>query len=651
MIISLILVLLILIFGYFGFGLFLLKKTKLKLALEEELVIGSILSISLVTSLVALLGQFVSTKAYLLLIPVFILGATEYKKIFNIFKTLGSLIKKNIVGTIFFVLSILVLSSTLIFSHFNSHGNLVLQEIHDSVWHVALIENLQESIPPLHPSSDSVVLNNYHYFYDLFLSGIVKYSNISEFVLYFQVSVILLSTLLVGSAFVVGKKLRDTFAGYLLVGSTVFIGSISYIIPLLFHPEQPWGESSFWVSQTLVMIVNPQVIYTLAVTYIFILLVSKLELIKKLNKENLPKYFWLHTIIIVLTATSIGFKSYAWVILSFVYAFVLLRELIKYKSIYPILVGLVYSLISVPFVWLITRFAGSSFFYAPLWFTDSMIESPDRVNYLEWKFLKDHYLFKKNWPRLWILEAKKIALFYFGNLGIRSLFIGLPVFYILKKFRKNINWVLVNYIFVGILFSSIFPLLFLQRGTVWNSIQFWYYTLIFANILFVLFLSKLLKNKSKILVAFVLAVLFIAAIPTGVKTIQDKTRKPFELDSRFVSVLNEIDSSENILICPEGYPAYHSALIKVLTPASVYLANPSQLELVGSDDDIIQEYEEIFKQRNSIEFKKLIEKEDITKIICNDKHQVNIINEMLISTEENKELDDKQIEGWHIINL
>ena len=647
--IQILLILCILLFGYLGFGLLILKKLQLIFSKGEKLILATVVSISLVTALIALVGQFVSTTAFYLLVPVFLLGATQYKEVMQILYTLYLSIKTNIVGSVILLFLTLIFTTTLIFSGFKPDGSLAFQEIHDSVWHIALVENLLESIPPKHPSTDTILLHNYHYFYDLFLSGFAKITNISHFILYFQLSVLFLSSTLVGSAFILGKKLQDAVSGYILATVTILFGSVSYLIPVFFHPEQPWGESSFWVSQTFVMIVNPQVIYTLTVTYLVLLLIFYLEKIKKLTLQNKKQYFGLHFLIIILSATSIGFKSYAFVILSVLYAVVLLREIIKHKSYLPILIGLLYSVVSLPFMWLITRFASNSFFYEPLWFTNTMIESPDRVNYLEWKFLQDHYLFKKNWPRLWMLEAKKIAIFYIGNLGVRVLFVGLPLLALFKKYRKEINWVFVSYIFIAFLFSSIFPLLFLQKGIVWNSIQFWYYALLFANVLFVFLLIKIFKAHSKKLLLAVFTVLLFASIPTTLRTLQEKTNKPFTLEKEIVQELQQLDDSNIILLCSEGSAVYHSALVKVITPAKVYLANPSQLELVGSDVSIAQEYEEMINKNNAAELQKIISSQNITTILCSDRHLTNKFESMLSSLNIN--IKSTEIDKWQIIEL
>ncbi|PIQ81177.1 MAG: hypothetical protein COV78_01640 [Candidatus Pacebacteria bacterium CG11_big_fil_rev_8_21_14_0_20_34_55] len=640
---------LIIIFGYSGFGLFLIKKIKLKLSLNEKLILATILGISLATTLVAFLGQFISTNAYYILLPIFLIGVTQYMTLIEIFRSLFKSIKHNILGSLFILFSIFIFTTTIIFSYSRPDGSFVFQEVHDSVWHIALIQNLQKSIPPAHPSTNTIILNNYHYFYDLFLGGIAKFTSLSEFILYYQVSVIFLSAVLVGSAYILGRNLKDSFSGYLLVGATVFIGSISYIIPLLFHPDQPWGESSFWVSQTLVMIVNPQVIYTLALTYLVVLLINKLNLFPKITLDNKKDYILLNILIIILVATSIGFKSYSWVILSVVYAAVLLCEFVKHKSFLPIFLGLLYIIVSFPTVWLITLFKGNTFFYSPLWYTNSMIESPDRVNYIEWKFLQDLYIFKKNWIELIVLEIKKIIVFYLGNLGIRSLFFAFPLLAMSKKVRENINWKILCYIFFGFLFSSIFPLLFLQKGTVWNSIQFWYYSLIFADILFVMFISEILRNKSKAFIRFIIIIFLVLALPTSIKTLIVKSQGSFVFNSEMISMLSKLDESDSIMICPEGSYLYNSSIVKTLTSANIFIANPSQIEILGEDNNIDATLHEIITKNKIAEFREIINNQNINILLCSDDHLTNRFIEMLSTSD--KQIKADSVGSYKLINL
>ncbi len=613
---------LLLLFSYYGFGLFLISRIKIKFSIIERLVFSFALSISILSSLIALFGQLIGPNSYYFLVIAGLLGLSEYKNIFKDLILIWNKILSNKVASIFFLVTGLIFSSTLIFSGKLNDSSMRFQEVHDSVWHISLIQNLQYSIPPVHPSSEDTILTNYHYFYDIFLAGFDKFSTIPVFILYYQFSVLFLSFFIILSAYVLGNKIGGKWIGYYLSGFTIFVGSFAYLIPY-FNPGQTWHESSFWVSQTLVMIVNPQIIFTIAITHLFIYLLLVL-----INKDfNSKDYYKFHGMIILLTATSLGFKSYSWVILTTVYAFYLLVEVIKYKSFKTFKIGLLYIFVSLPIVWLITRFNNSSFFYEPFWFTNSMIESSDRVNYLEWKFLQDHYLFKKNWIRFYEIEIKKILIFYLGNLGIRSIFLLTPIIFFFNKNKKTDNFSL--YLLFGFLFSSIFPLLFLQKGTVWNSIQFWYYALIFANVLAVKFIVKILKNKSKKIAIIFTLIIFLLAIPTSIKTILDKNKTPFKLGNEEANYLKSLSDKDYILICPDDSVFFQTSLVNSLTDAKVYLANVEQLKLVEESLSASENYEYIFEKQDIIELQKIIENKKATRLVCSDTNLSNKVSNML----------------------
>lgn len=619
----------IFILSYVLFGYFLLRFLNIEKHLDamERVVISPILGISFVASCIALAGEVFSTSAYFILFLTAALGISAAKFFYRDIHLILQSLKHRKQSVFLGLLLIGIFSSTLIFSHYKSGGSLQLQELHDSIWHVALIENLQDAIPPVHPSTSQISLNNYHYFYDLFLASIIRYSILTPFVAYFQLSVLLLSLLLICSTYILGRRIHSRLAGILLSLFTVITGSFAYLIPI-FNPGQIWHESSFWVSQTLVMIVNPQIIYTLAVSSVVFLFLYIL------NRENLSKseQFAVHILLIILISTSIGFKSYAWVILSVVYAAYLLLELLRKKSYKSILMGLLYVFISLPFMWMITGFETGSFFYEPLWYTNTMIESPDRVNYLEWKFLQDHYVATNNWIRLTILETQKILIFYLGNLSIRSLFFILPVLLLMNGKAKNKYAIFTVLLFVGFLFSTIFPLLFLQKGTVWNSIQFFYYGLLFANIGLVLALVIGVKKfKLDKYFPIIIVLLVLLSLPTSVKTVRDKVVDPFILSGDETSFLSELHESDSISICPDGSDFYKTSLVKAISPAQVYLANPSQIALVGSDTSIQDEYEELYRQKNVADLKRFYSENDINYIICTDESQSKDLGERLMT--------------------
>lgn len=622
-------------------GTWMLDRSGLKLSIFESLILGTVVTIASYTSIIVFLGLFFGVTVYFLLLVPFVFGLLLLPFFVKKLQMMIIQIKSNFTYVLVGSIATLIILSTLALSGISKNGVTFFQEVHDSSWHLALIQELQEFIPPLHPSDPTIVLKNYHYFYDVFLAGIKYITHVPLLPLYFQLSTVLLTTLLLASSFILGNRILGKISGLLLVFLTAFAGSFAYFIPY-FNPGQMWHESSFWVSQTATMIVNPQIFFTLSVCYLFAfitLLIFRYPKSKKIDK----KYLLLHVLLIVLSATSIGFKSYAFVILSTVYAFVLIFEFIYRKSFYLVLLAASYILVSLPFVWLITEFKTGTFFYLPLWYLDSMIESPDRVNYLEWKFLEDHYRFKQNWLRVYEIKIKELVIFYIGNLGIRSLFLLLPFgMFFYKQKVQDLRFILL--IFFAFLGSSIFPLLFLQTGTVWNSIQFWYYALIFANILCLITVKVFASYLPKKYLYPLLTIIILLAVPTTVKTIYDKNRSYEKVTNNQIELLQSFGSDQTIAICPEGTSLYQTALVKGISQAQIVVANPFQLELVSASQENAVSYLNIFAQKNREQLTELINKHAVSVVLCSQESESKNVTEML-------QQQPSEVDTWKVFYL
>lgn len=491
------------LFAYLGFGLFLLRFFKLKLSVLEKLLFSTVLSISLLSLAFVLLGYLVGALAYYLLIPCLIIGIFSLWRERQLFYQFWLLVKKRPFLSFLILLAIISLSSGLLFSGTVRQGYLLLQDTYDSPWHLSLIKESLRNLPPRHPSNPKILLNNYHYFYDVFLASLGFLSGLPILKLHYQLGQLLMATLLVLSAVVFGRRLKSNRASALLVFFTVFAGNFAYFIPL-FLPNQNWSESSFWVSQTFSMMVNPQLVFSFATFYLILILLTK-DFYKKPAR---------HYLMMALILPSIGFKSYGWILMSLLYAIDLLINFYRDRKFRYISYGLIYLILALPLIYLMTGFKNNSFFYHPLWFIDTMVEAPDRLNHLKWRFLLDHYLLTKNYLRIFALRVMQIAIFYLGNLGTRAIFLFFPIWRLIKRKTWKKHQPLADIVFILFLISSIFPLLFLQRGTVWNTIQFWYYSLIFANILAVLVYLKLSKNWKKWQKSLALILLVLLSIPS-----------------------------------------------------------------------------------------------------------------------------------------
>ena len=610
-------VLLTFLFAYLGFGLFLLKFFKLKFSPLERLLFAMVLSISLLSLGFVLLGYLVGTLAYYLLIPCLVIGAFSLRQERRLFSQIWLQLKKRPLLSFLILLAITSLSTGLFFSGSVRQGYLLLQDTYDSPWHLSLIKESLRNLPPRHPSNPKILLNNYHYFYDVFLASLGFLSKLPILNLHYQVGQLLMATLLILSAIVFGRRFKSNKASAFLVFFTAFVGNFAYFIPL-FLPNQAWSESSFWVSQTFSMMVNPQLVFSFVTFYLILTLLTK-DFYKKPAR---------HYLMIALILPSIGFKSYGWILMSLLYAMDLLINFFKEKKIRYIIYGLIYLILALPLIYLMTGFKSNSFFYHPLWFIDTMVEAPDRLNHLKWRFLLDHYLLTKNYPRIFALRAVQIAIFYLGNLGTRAIFLLFPIWRLIKRKAWKKHQPLADLLFILFLISSIFPLLFLQRGTVWNAIQFWYYSLIFANILAVLVYLKLSKNWKKWQQTVALILLIALSVPSYLHANFYRWQSFKKIPENQVQLLTNLAADEKIMICPDGSWWYRHSIVSALTPAEVYLADSGQVNLLNLSLQDFEDFEELFLKKDLANLEKLIREEEIDHILCADENFSSFIKKL-----------------------
>lgn len=572
---------------YLSFGVYLTRFLKIKLTHLEKILIGVYTALAINSAIFFLIGHVIGSRVYFFSLIPLIIGFIKLKYLKS---TLTQIFKQALHYKFLSALAftaIIGLAGTLAFSWISTESGLSFQsgQLHDSVWHIALINKLESNIPPEHPSNFTLLVTNYHYFYDLIIAGMSKVFYLDATTLYFQVFPFILTTLLAGSAAALGKRLKNVFTSGYLLFLTFFAGSFAYLIPL-FLPKNTWHDSSFWVTQTFGMMVNPQNILTFGLTYV-VLLLMLLDL--KNNKES---SLIIQVILILLISTSLGFKSYSFMVLSILYGFYLLMKIIDLKSLLPVVFGLVFTAVSLPFIWLITGFKSSAFIFEPLWFVDTMVESPDRLNHLKWTFMEDHYRLKNNWLRVWELKIKQLLIFYGGNLGIRILSLGIVPLLLYKKLKAQKIYLLV---LAGFLFSSIFPLLFIQRGVVWNTIQFWYYSLIFANIFTALVLGWIHQQligfglyKKIALISFLLMVVSLS-LPTVVSIARIKYLELETITAAELELLKKIQPQDKIIVHPGQTRYFQTSLVSAITQAQMLHADPVQLILMDYPVDEVED--------------------------------------------------------------
>ena len=119
--------------------------------------------------------------------------------------------------------------------------------------------------------------------------------------------------------------------------------------------------------------------------------------------------------------------------------------------------------------------SGSLLEFKPFWFTHSLIESYDKLFLPQIASLRANLAqnpFSYKLPVLIGIELSLFLLFIVGNLGFRVLSI-----FSIKKIKSQNNTEIHQFILIIILLGIIIPTFFVQKGTAWNTIQFFYYSL------------------------------------------------------------------------------------------------------------------------------------------------------------------------------
>ncbi|MBI2086490.1 hypothetical protein HYT74_04060, partial [Candidatus Daviesbacteria bacterium] len=330
---------------------------------------------------------------------------------------------------------------------------------HDGLWHMALINQLMKSVPPENPIFAGEILKNYHYFYDLLVAATSFATGIPVSDLLFRFYPLIFSLGLgIGTYYLVkGSKLAILFSLYLVY----FAGSFGWIVEFIKF-RHLGGESAFWANQSISFNLNPPFAISLLIVIAILLLLP--------NQKNILA-------LIILSGTLVAFKAYAalLILLSFLLTGLFKRDL-KYLAVF-------FAGSSLAAVLFFSNFSLGKqlFIFSPFWFIHSMIDSPDRVGWARVTLARVAGWESGNWFKFLAAEAIGLVLFIAGNLGTR-------VVALFSLARMNLFMVIFA------LLSAFIPILFIQAGNPWNTIQFLYYFLYISSVVGGIVLAKIFNR-------------------------------------------------------------------------------------------------------------------------------------------------------------
>lgn len=391
---------------------------------------------------------------------------------------------------------------------------------HDGIWHISLAESLARGSFDM-PTFAGERLKNYHIGFDLVIALINKITSIPVSALYFQIIPPILAVLVgvLTYKFVLAWT-KSEKASLWSVFFVYFGGSFGYILGK--------GESAFWSQQAISSLVNPPFALSLVV-----LLAGLILLIKK-------KYIWAA----VLFGILIEIKAYAGILTLGSLLVMSVWKIVREKKFNYLSVFLGSLAVSVVIFLPLNSGSANLFIYRPFWFLESMMGLSDRIGWQRFYSAMTNYKSGGIWK--WIpAYGLAFIIFNVGNLGTRMI----KDVWILRKLRKIWEMDYMSLFSFSVIGAGILiPTFFLQKGTPWNTIQFFYYAVFFSAILAGIAVDDILRNKSRKFVIAASMLIVVFTIPTTILTLKDvyiPPRPPSMISNAELEALSFLSKQEN----------------------------------------------------------------------------------------------------------
>lgn len=384
--------------------------------------------------------------------------------------------------------------------------------LHDAMWHLALVKTSFSKFPFIHPEMSGAYLNGYNYLLDLVILGFTKIG-LSSFFVFFKLLPILFIPIYLYLLVLFGRKYKDSskYINWLLF--FMFFGSsFTYLIPL-------FKDHTLYYSALkgfpVVTSIQPGLIF-LNLQYAYSLLCTLGIMILLEHKRNLKINLFIGILVFLSTSLKFYGGAVAISLIGLYELFSLLQNKKIIQSIQNLIFPIIFLLLSIV---LFYKSSGTSdkfpFVFIPFALTHQMIE--DKLLFYNESLVNARYFLYSRGisPRLIAIEAYSIILFLLVNFGTRLVFLfSLPRKILDKKFTK-----LQASMLLTILVTTLMPILFIQDGGWFNSMQFLYYGVFLASF----FAAETISNltiKSKIVTTIFLILIVVLTIPNNIEQLR-----------------------------------------------------------------------------------------------------------------------------------
>lgn len=427
---------------------------------------------------------------------------------------------------------------------------------HDGVWHIALSNQLAKGSILL-PIFAGETIRNYHIGFDLLLAFIYKITAIPISIIYFQIipPVLALAIGILTYRFLsvwTGKQQAGLWGMFFVY----FGGSFGWIVTLI-KQGVIGGESIFWSQQALSTLINPP--FALSLVLLLLGFHLLLQIVKKFQ-------IYKAILLSLIFALVLQIKVYAGLLAIFALSILGLVQLIKEKEKRMLLISILTLIFSVVLFLPLNKSSGSLIIYKPFWFLENMMGGVDRIGWP--KFFQAMIAYKLSGDWLKFLLAYSFAFFIFlvGNLGTRIA--GFLLFFKKSNFNDPI-FIFLSSVAAG---GIIVPMLFIQKGTSWNTIQFFYYTL-FVFALFSAYSMSQLTFFGKRWALVLSGVVVLLAVPSSIATLKHylPTRPPAMIPQEEIEALNFLQDQKEGVVLTVPFNREKATKLSIQPPKPLYL--------------------------------------------------------------------------------
>ncbi|RJQ37724.1 hypothetical protein C4559_03245 [Candidatus Microgenomates bacterium] len=391
----------------------------------------------------------------------------------------------------------------------------------DAFWHTALTSELVQRFPPIEPGLANVVVRNYHYLSNFVVAEIIRVFNLPLLATQFQFMYLLVSFLLGGVAYVLGKSFKFSKAALtIFVFLQYFSSDLIYL--LTFLTKRIFDFTIHPLEDGTMFLENPPRAFSFVVLFCGIIFLNNFFKSRNL-KEGVIMSF--------LFGSLIGFKVHTGI--PILLALVVLGFYFVFKKDWKViflffLAGVISLLIYLPVnsksgFPIIAPFEMSRMFAVQPGLHISFFELARRI-------YNDHL----NFIQTLRMDLTMLVIFLVSQFGIRVL-----GFLPLKRVFYNFGFALTLFLYSSIIISILFGTLFIQPIAYADIFNIYLTASLLLSILAAFVIGSLFSNKNIFLKIVVVVIILFVTVPRWIYKTQT-----FATYFNFSSVSPVISSKE-----------------------------------------------------------------------------------------------------------